>query len=211
MFTVYVHMLPNNKVYIGITGRKNLNDRWQNGKAYRNNQHFTNAINKYGWENITHEILFSGLTKEQAEQKEIELIALYDSTNPAKGYNIAKGGKTNSGFKHTKETKDKIACSLMGVKHTKERCKNQSKALKEVWKNEQYRERMIKAHLGKQRGSNHSMSIKVNRYDLDGNFIDSFESIRDAERKTGIDHRQISNCCKGKQKFCCGYIWGYVG
>jgi len=36
--------------------------------------------------------LFSGLTEEEANQKEIECIELFDSTNPKKGYNIRIGG-----------------------------------------------------------------------------------------------------------------------
>ena len=52
-----MHICPNKKVYIGITS-KNVNTRWQNGKGYPNNPYFTNAILKYGWDNIQHIILF---------------------------------------------------------------------------------------------------------------------------------------------------------
>ena len=47
---------------------------------------------KYGWKNIKHEILFKNLNKEEAEQKEIELIAKYKSNQIEFGYNIANGG-----------------------------------------------------------------------------------------------------------------------
>ena len=62
-YSVYKHTSPNGKVYIGITSRK-PEQRWSNGYGYVKNKHFTHAINKYGWENIKHEILFSNLTKE---------------------------------------------------------------------------------------------------------------------------------------------------
>ena len=46
-FCVYMHISPNNKRYIGLTSRK-PEHRWNNGKGYKGNSYFTNAINKYG-------------------------------------------------------------------------------------------------------------------------------------------------------------------
>ena len=123
MYFVYMHKLPNGKVYIGITGKENPKDRWQNGYGYRNNKRFFNAIIKYGWDNIEHLILAEKLSLEEAEKMEVELIRIYDSSNQLKGYNIAKGGKSNSGFKHSEETKEKIRKTLTGKKHTPERIK----------------------------------------------------------------------------------------
>ena len=91
-YCVYKHTTPNNKVYIGITSKNPL-ERWNNGHGYASNKHFTNAIMKYGWDNIQHEILFEGLTKEEACQKEIELIAFYKSNNCEFGYNRSSGGE----------------------------------------------------------------------------------------------------------------------
>lgn len=109
-FTVYKHTTPCNKVYIGITSRK-VKYRWNDGKGYIHNQYFYRAIKKYGWDNIKHEILYEGLSKEQAEQKEIELIAFYDSTNRNKGYNIKAGGDT---CKASPETKIKMSKAQKG-------------------------------------------------------------------------------------------------
>lgn len=60
IFTVYRHTAPNGKAYIGITSQKPAT-RWQNGRGYSQNKLFYRAINKYGWESFTHEILFTGL------------------------------------------------------------------------------------------------------------------------------------------------------
>lgn len=89
VYCVYKHTCPNNKVYVGITS--NLNQRFRH-RDYRNNKHFYDAIQKYGWDNIKHEILYTDLTKEEAEVKEIELIAKYKSNDPKFGYNIRTGG-----------------------------------------------------------------------------------------------------------------------
>lgn len=94
-YYVYKHTSPSGKVYIGIT-RQKASKRWQAGGGYSYNVHFINAIKKYGWENFSHEILFSELSEEEAKEKEISLIAFYDSTNRDKGYNVSPGGSTIS-------------------------------------------------------------------------------------------------------------------
>ena len=111
-YIVYKHTAPNGKVYIGIT-KQEIKERWKNGNGYKG-AFFYNAIKKYGWDNITHEVLFEGLTKEQAEQKEIELITLYKSNQREYGYNIANGGSVNCGFHLSEEVK-----KILSVK-----CKN---------------------------------------------------------------------------------------
>lgn len=108
MYIVYKHTNKlNNKIYIGIT-KNTLKKRWQGG--YGNNPHFSKAIQMYGRDNFASEVLEDGLTKEQAEEKERYYIALYDSTNPNKGYNIEMGG--NHHGKHADETKAKISKAL---------------------------------------------------------------------------------------------------
>jgi group I intron endonuclease len=99
---------------VGITGQK-PKDRWQRGCNYKSCYIFYRAIQKYGWNNIEHKILFQNLTKNEACEKEIELITLYDTINRKKGYNILKGGNcSKSGWHHTKESKNKIHKKLIG-------------------------------------------------------------------------------------------------
>lgn len=96
----------NGKVYIGITSRT-PEERMR--ATYRNCHHMIHAIEKYGKDAFETEVLYSELTKEEACQKEINLISFYDSTNPEKGYNISKGGSAPMwGRKHSKETIEKL-------------------------------------------------------------------------------------------------------
>ena len=128
-YKIYIHIFPNDKVYIGITSQ-NPKRRWNNGKGYRNNKYMTNAILKYGWDNIKHEILFDNLTKEQAEQKEIELIAEFNSNNKKYGYNILEGGNASNGL-------------------TDEALKRMANTTKALWQNPKYKEHMQIIHTGK--------------------------------------------------------------
>jgi hypothetical protein len=52
-----------------------------------------------------------------------------------------------------------------------------------------------------------SISKKVVQYTLSGTYINSFNSIREAQRNTGIQHSQISMVCRGVRKAAGGYIW----
>lgn len=124
-WTVYMHTSPSGKRYIGITSQK-IQQRWRSGKGYKINV-FCNAIQKYGWENIKHEILFENLTKEEAEKKEIELIAFYKSNQKEYGYNIQNGG--NCLGTHSLSTKNKISKALKNKPKSKEAVENVRKAL----------------------------------------------------------------------------------
>lgn len=110
-YCVYKHTSPHGKVYIGITCQLPC-QRWARGQGYRNNWHFYNAIKKYGWDNFQHEILFAELTQEEAAQKEIELIAQYDSANEEHGYNRDYGGPIRRPV--SEETRRKISASHKG-------------------------------------------------------------------------------------------------
>lgn len=110
-YTVYKHTSPSGKVYIGITSQR-PEYRWQNGKGYKDSPAFKQAIDKYGWDNIEHEILKSGLTKEEAEAEEIRLIKEYKSTDKHYGYNIEHGG--NCAGTHSEETRKKISKANKG-------------------------------------------------------------------------------------------------
>lgn len=109
-FFVYKHTSPSNKVYIGITCKKNIKQRWgKNGRGYKECPYFYKAIQKYGWDNIQHEILFIDLSEKEAQEKEIELISFYKSNNPEFGYNLTSGGEGRPNYVCSQETKDKMS------------------------------------------------------------------------------------------------------
>lgn len=52
-------------------------------------------------------------------------------------------------------------------------------------------------------------SLKVKQYDLNGNYIKTYNSIIEASKELGIYKSNISKVCKGKMKTTGGYIWKY--
>lgn len=189
-YTVYCHVSPSGKVYVGFTGMP-IKTRFGNGKNYSPKYPFGKAILKYGWENFEHRILETGLTKEQASEKEIYYINKFNSLDPEFGYNIATGGTNGKIFGRviSEETRKKMSESNKGKKRSKETIENLSKS-----------------HIGLKSGHVRA----VDKYDIDGNFIESYESVADALRKNCIkNHSSISNCCSGKIKTAGGFKWKY--
>lgn len=138
MYTLYVHIAPNNKKYFGIT-TLNTKSRWYSaGGGYKSQKLFWRAIQKYGWNSFQHIILADKLSKEWACKLEQDLIWKYKSNNPDYGYNVYSGGeigalgikfsdefreklrKANLGRHLSEETKQKISEANKGKKHTKE-------------------------------------------------------------------------------------------
>lgn len=106
---VYIHINKiNTKKYIGIT--KNISSRWgYKGKGYKKyNPVFYRAIEKYGWDNFEHKVLFRNLTQQEAKEKEKFLIKYYNSCIDfinCNGYNMTLGGDEHSTGQNIKISK----------------------------------------------------------------------------------------------------------
>lgn len=139
-YFVYKHTSPSGKIYIGITRQADPNRRWLSGHGYRYNTHFFNAIQKYGWPNIAHEIVARNLTMVEACQVEKDLIQQYDSANRNFGYNVSPGGGA-----HSRETDIKIAQTMRVVFGTPAQRLALSERAKKRWTSTEYRARQSAA------------------------------------------------------------------
>lgn len=154
-YKIYIHANKiNGKVYVGQTSQ-DANKRWRNGNGYVNNVAFYRAIQKYGWDNFEHKILFDGLTKEEADAKEMELIAFYDSKNPDNGYNLTDGGQGTNGYQMPDERKRQISESQKGRLLTDEWKQHISEAVRgenhPFWGkrlSDEHRRHLSEAHMG---------------------------------------------------------------
>lgn len=112
-YCVYMHINNvNNKRYIGITS-VNPKKRWSKGIGYKQNFHFWNSIQKYGWDSFNHLIIKSNLSKACACTLEKILIKFYNTTDPSKGYNRSEGGQSSP--KWTAQSKIKSSKSHLGM------------------------------------------------------------------------------------------------
>lgn len=116
-YTVYMHICPNQKVYIGLTCQS-PEGRWNNGEGYKHQALFYRAIKKYGWANIEHKIIQSNLTLDEASKLEQTLIVKYNANDSKYGYNLTNGGEGISGYHLTEEQLKRHRQVSLGRKHT---------------------------------------------------------------------------------------------
>lgn len=187
-YVVYMHKNKiNNKVYIGQTSQS-LQRRWQNGFGYKHNEYFFNAIQKYGWDNFEHIILYTNCTLEEANFLEEALIKKYDSCNKEKGYNLRLGGNNSS---PSQESIEKMRQSHLGKKMSEEQ-----------------KEKISKSNIGKHNyvytnDDREKMSKLKQKQVLCITTNQIFSSIEEAEKWCGLaKHSHIGSVCQGKRLTC---------
>ena len=162
-YKIYKYTSPSGGVYIGQT--HNTIERRAGGGGYQylnrdkktgdfNQPAIAKAIIKYGWDNFQKEVIYSGLTSQEADEKEKELIREYREKGEC--YNISDGGKND----------------MRGV-------------------------------------NDH----RVLQYSLDGEFIKTWDSIKEACETLYGNYKAQANivrCCKGRSHRAYGYIWKYA-
>ena len=213
-YTVYKHTSPSGKVYIGITSSP-VNRRWQNGKGYRQHRYFNAAIQKYGWQNFTHEILFSNLSKYDACEKEKELIMLYNSTDRRFGYNQSTGGESGAcGVHPSQETIEKLRRASTGRKRGVEELKKFSEKMRGHPVSKETREKISNSLKGKPH--KHSQETLRKIAIANGKPVicietgEIFCSVADASRSIGKSYTSVWNVVSGKKITAGGFHWKYL-
>ena len=190
-YSIYMHVFPNKKVYIGMTSRPPY-QRWSGGHGYKGQPLLWEKIIKYGWKNIQHYVIDTGLTKEEAEAKEIQLIQKHRANDRRFGYNIENGG-TSIG-KVSDETREKL----------RERTQGEN--------NPFYGKHLTEEHKTKIRNTRKERDIQpVNKRPVrcvETGII--YESTAQATRELGIHNFAIRRVCYGERKTAGGYHWEYV-
>lgn len=205
----------NNKVYIGQTiqslaSRKGLHlFHLRNNK--HPNRHLQFSFNRYTEENFIFEIIYNACNLQELNNKEKVFIEYYKSNDRNFGYNIREGGLNE---KLSIEHKENISKALIGnsngsfgkgktkirpinINHnekTKQKISNTLKGRKD------YNSESIKK-------ARESRLVKVEQYNLEGKYINTFNSILEASIETKANKSLISLCLSGKKKTAGGFIW----
>ena len=157
--------LINNKVYIGQT--INFYQRMHQYLKEKSNRPICLALNKYGFDNFSIEILEKDIVSENITEREQYWIDFYQSFDKNKGYNICPVAESTRGYHHTEE--DKIKMSVIA----KTRFKEHPEKIKRGAENPQYgkhlseetRQKMSKSRMGNQnaKGSTWTMPDEMRK------------------------------------------------
>jgi hypothetical protein len=145
-WTIYCHThIESGRRYIGLT-KRTWKERWR-GHVHGSKKfhgHFAHAIRKYGPEAFSHEVLEYCSTLEVANQAEQSWIEFYDSRNPEKGFNLARGGLhiphpiKNSPWDRPEFREKRLA--FLAKANALQTPQIRSKRSKELWKDPEFRE-----------------------------------------------------------------------
>lgn len=226
LYKIYKYTSPSGGVYIGQThndietrARKNgaqyLTVNKETGEYYQ--PAIAQAIVKYGWDSFQKEILYSGLTSEEADEKEKELIREYKEKGVC--YNICSGGKGVPGTKEhkvkqytlsgeyvktwdsikeaeefigIKRAQANIVCCCQGTKH---------RAYGYIWRYEED-DTPVKPLT--------PYRAPINQYTKNGDYIATYQTIKEASQMTGIGETSIGNNLRGRSKSAGGFSWKFA-
>jgi group I intron endonuclease len=217
----YIYKITNKtdgKMYVGQTIQM-LEERWKQHRRMKGNcLYLRRAFEKYGIDNFVFEMICD-CSNEELDKFEKQYMIEFNSMVP-NGYNLREGG---NGGRHHEETKRKISASLKGrtdfercdwtgKHHSEETKKKISDALKgrtdiirglgQDWTGKHHSEE------SKQKMSD-SHNKRINQYDLNNNFIKTFDSITNAAKETNNNRQSIGKCCNNKYKTAGGFIWRF--
>lgn len=189
-YKVYILTLNDGRVYIGMT-QQELSARCRKG-AYNGCPGISKAIEEFGFDAFKIGVIAENLSKSEAERIECETIALYDSTNPSKGFNVALGG--NIAGRHSKDTRQKMSECQKGRKFSEEHLQKLRKPKSRVTPR-----------------STTPVCKRVLQYDVNGNFLGEYISASAAANSVRGWTESIRRCCNHQQHTCAGYRWEYEG
>lgn len=231
MFYIYMHTSPSGKKYIGQTCQR-LNRRWRNGIGYKKNPYFWRAIQKYGWDNFKHDVIFQCESLEEANRTEEWLIAMHRTNDPEFGYNISAGAdgkgcvaestkallrETHKGFfqgesnpnygkKHTPEARKKISDAnkryFLECGHGTRYGMKASDETKKKLSEARKNSPVVQAHIL-------AMNKKKAKIVLCVETKKTYESTHEVERQTGYKQGNIAKACRENGK-AYGLHWRYV-
>ena len=162
-------------------------------RGIHKNSHLQRTFNKYGEDTFIFEIL------EKTEKNNLLILEQWYIDTYKPNFNICKKAESRIGLKNTEEHRNKIKISNTGKKvseETKEKLRNINMG-------------NIVSEETKEKLRNHSLCKKVYQFDINGNFISEYRSIREASRETKIGVKLIRMSAENKSKLAKSFIWKY--
>lgn len=223
---IYRIVSPSKRVYIGQTWNIDKRKREYKNLDCKSQRFLYRSLKKYGFENHIFDIIYTlpeDIDNKVLDNYEMFFIEQY-KTNKGRykygtGLNLTDGGGGSNGFKHSQAAKDKISKIQKGNKYRLGK-----------YHNENTKSKISKSKIGKYIGkdnpffgkkhseetkakllvSNRKRGFPIIQYSKEMQYIQEFPSINDAMIKLKVKSSHgISDVCKGKAKYCMGFIFKY--
>ena len=152
---IYKITSPNNKVYIGQSINFEQRCRKYKYQAFKGQIKLWNNCQKYLWNPIDNIEIIEICRRGELDEKEKYWISKYNSY--IDGLNADLGGGTRKGFKHSKETKEKLKLANIGKKHSLESIKKISEAGKNM--SDETKKKISHGNKGKKITAKHKKQI----------------------------------------------------
>lgn len=222
-----IENIVNHKKYIGQS--INIYKRWREhryrlNKGIHINKHLQLAWNKYGSNSFTFSIVEICLSNE-LDNKEIYWISEYNTLDNLYGYNSVDGGNNSSKFRsysdeeiHEFTSKKLSPSDVLGIierfqsgDYDANIAKDYNVDITEIG--------LIRSHRiwkyltdGLEFEKSNGRNIKqIDRYDLNGNYLDSFSCCGEVQCLLGYKDKTIYKVCRGLIPTAYGYVWRFSG
>lgn len=194
----------NCKKYVGQTIRPDKRYQQHKRGERADSQIIDRAILKYGAENFDYTVLLTIHADTREELRRLE--QSYYKTGL--GYNMTLGGMTRGSYTHTETTKLKLSRIMKGKKLSEAAKRNIAEGHRGLKFTELHKTNLQKAHKADMR--------RIRQFTVNGVLIAEYDSIKAAERTTGINRGGISACINGRQQRTTGrdgvsYMWKLAG
>jgi group I intron endonuclease len=212
MIGIYKITNPSNKIYIGQS--VNIFSRWNHYKHLDCKQQpaLFNSFSKYGYDAHTFEII-EECTLEQLDEREIYWGNYYNVLKEGLNCKLGEGRGICS-----EETKQKM--KIPRTEEWKRNIGNANRKPKPVGfgaKPEDFKNKISLANKGmpkpKPQGFGDIItelkSKSIQQYNLEGVFINEFDSIKEANKYLNKNSHSIGRACRGERKTAFGYIWKF--
>jgi len=227
MFIYIVKNKINEKRYVGKTiigveyrWKKHLVDSF-NDKLYAYNSYFHRAIRKHGVENFEFEEIYFDSTHTMTvddlnyyEKYFINKYRTFIGFDDCKGYNMTLGGEGWTGRGKSIDVYDKelnFITTYNSIEETARELNLQTTNISAVINGRaKSTGNFIFCESGVEpiQFINNSI-VKIDLYDINRNFIKTFNTMRDAAKELQTNPTNVFDCCNNKQATCKGFICLY--
>lgn len=215
-----IENLINHKVYIGQS--INIEARFVKHKSCKDNCLIHKAIQKYGQNNFSYEII-EECDVQDLNEREIYWIKFYQScilNNLNKGYNMNYGGSNGEGLKKGQpieqyslsgeyiKTYPSARQASLDLNISQSAISNCITGKSRWAGGYQWKKVGSDKEIMPIQTSNIIFYSKVIKYDLDGNFLNIYDNLSDAAKQNNGHKSGISKACKKNTTYL-GFLWKY--